>query len=169
MNKLRIGLDIDDTIAGFSQGYIERFGKFPKVDWAITRNVNNILIKEREFWLGLPLLRKPDFEPRLYCSCRINNKRWTKQYLNDRGLPKSPLYQIPGYHLSKAETIRGKVDVFIDDSVRIFEDLNKKGIPCLLIDSVQNKNYETPYRIYSLKYAEIEGVYNKLLTDKNLE
>ena len=25
--KLRIGLDIDDTLAGFSQGYLERFGK----------------------------------------------------------------------------------------------------------------------------------------------
>ena len=46
--KLRIGLDIDDTLAGFSQGYLERFGKWPKVDWAITRNVNNILIKEKE-------------------------------------------------------------------------------------------------------------------------
>ena len=64
--------------------YVERFGKFPKVDWAITRNVNNILIKEREFWLSLPVLRKPDFEPKLYCSCRVNNKRWTKQYLKDR-------------------------------------------------------------------------------------
>ena len=55
MNKrLKIGLDIDDCIAGFSIGYVERFGKFPKVDWAITRNVNNILIKEKShrIWSG---------------------------------------------------------------------------------------------------------------------
>ena len=161
-SKLRIGLDIDDCIAGFSIGYVERFGKFPKVDWAITRNVNNILIKEREFWLSLPVLRKPDFEPRLYCSCRVNNKRWTKQYLKDRGFPNKPLYQIPGYHLSKEQILRGKVDVFIDDSIRIYEDLNKKGIPCLLIDAPQNQGYETPYRIYSLCYDEIEEMYNKL-------
>lgn len=165
--KLRIGLDIDDTLAGFSQGYLERFGKWPKVDWAITRNVNNILIKEREFWLGLPVLRKPDFEPRLYCSCRINNKRWTKRFLQDHGFPNSPLYQIPGYHLSKAAILKGKVDVFIDDSIRIFEELNSKGIPCLLIDAPQNQNYKTEYRIHSLQYSEIENAYNRLKNESN--
>lgn len=160
-SKLRIGLDIDDTIAGFSKGYIERFSKFPNKDWAITRNVNNILIHERDFWLGLPVLRRPNFVPKLYCSCRINNKKWTKRYLKERGFPNSPLYQIPGYHCSKAATLRGRVDVFIDDSIHIFEDLNKKGIPCLLIDSEQNKEYDTPFRIYTLDYEEIENMYRK--------
>ena len=44
--KLRVGFDLDDTIFGFSEGYLKRFKHFPKYDWAITRNVQNILIKD---------------------------------------------------------------------------------------------------------------------------
>ena len=36
---LRVGCDLDDTIFGFSKGYIKRFKKWPKYDWAVTRNV----------------------------------------------------------------------------------------------------------------------------------
>lgn len=159
---LRIGLDIDNCIANFDAGYLSRFKKWPKHDWAISRNVEHILIKEREFWLGLPVLRKPDFTPRLYCSSRVNNKRWTKQYLKDNEFPNAPLYQIPGYKLSKAPILKGRVDVFVDDSVKNFEDLNNQGIPCLLIDSPQNRNYKTEYRIYSLDKKEIELMYLKM-------
>jgi uncharacterized HAD superfamily protein len=107
-------------------------------------------------------LRKPDFTPRLYCSSRVNNKRWTKQYLKDNEFPNAPLYQIPGYKLSKAPVLKGRVDVFVDDSIKNFEDLNNQGIPCLLIDSPQKRNYKTEYRIYSLDKKEIELMYLKM-------
>ena len=42
-DSLEIGLDLDDTIFGFSEGYLKRFKHFPKYDWAITRNVEHIL------------------------------------------------------------------------------------------------------------------------------
>lgn len=155
----RIGLDIDNTIAGFDIGYINRFGKFPKYDWAITRNVNNILIHEKDFWLNLPLIRMPNFIPRLFCSARVNDKKWTKKYLLDHGL-NSPLYQVPGYNLSKYNTLKGKVDVFIDDSIKNFIDLNLKGIPCLLIDSPNNKSWGPIGRIYSLDIGEIYDTYD---------
>ena len=157
--KLRIGLDIDNTIADFNYGYIKRFGKWPKKDWCITRNVQNILIHDRDFWLNLPVIRKPDFEPRLFCSARVNNKRWTKKYLLNIGF-NSPLYQIPGYHLSKAKILKGRVDVFVEDSLKNFIDLNLHGIPCLLIDTPDNKEWGPIGRIYSLKESEIEECYN---------
>lgn len=156
---LRVGLDIDDTLAGFSIGYLNRFKKWPHHDWAITRNVNNILIKERDFWLGLPILRIPDFKPRLYCSARVNNKRWTKKYLKDNNFPDAPLYQINGYKISKYNTLKGKVDVYIEDSVKNFIDLNSKGIPCLLIDTPKNQDWGPVGRIYNLNYEEIEQAY----------
>ena len=156
---LRVGLDIDDTIAGFSEGYIRRFKKWPNYDWAITRNVHNILIHEREFWLNLPVLRRPDFEPRLYCSARVSSKHWTKKYLKDNDFPNSPLYQIPGYKLSKVRTLKGKVDVFVDDSVKNFIDLNLNGVPCLLMDSSNNQDWGPICRIYSLQQDEIEDAY----------
>lgn len=161
--KLRIGCDLDDTICSFSQGYLKRFGHFPKCDWAISRNVNHILINEKDFWLNLPIIRLPDFEPRLFCSARVNNKRWTKKYLLKYGLT-SPLYQVPGYHLSKAKTIGHKCDVFIEDSIKNFIDLNTKGIPCLLIDSPANQSWGPIGRIFSLEYAEIKDAYEHFIS-----
>lgn len=160
---MRIGLDIDNVIADFDHGYINRFGRYPKCDWVITRNVNNILIKEREFWLNLPVLRLPNFTPKLFCSARVNNKRWTKQYLLNNGLT-SPLYQIPGYKLSKYPTLKGKVDVFIDDSLKNFIDLNLNGIPCLLMDSYNNQSWGPIGRIYSLNIEEIVNTYELFMS-----
>lgn len=157
--RLRIGLDLDDTICSFSSGYLKRFGHFPKYDWAISRNVNHILINEPEFWLNLPIIRMPDFEPRLFCSARVNNKRWTKKYLKQHGLY-SPLYQIPGYHLSKADVLKHRVDVFVDDSIKNFIDLNSKGIPCLLMDSPNNQEWGPVGRIYTLQLEEIEEAFD---------
>lgn len=157
---MRIGLDIDGVLADFNNGYLKRFKKWPNHDWAITRNVEHILSKEREFWINLDVINYPDFKPRLYCSARVNNKRWTKQFLKENDFPNSPLYQIPGYKLSKAKTLKGRVDVFIEDSLKNFIDLNLNGIPCLLMDSEYNREWGPIGRIYSLNYDEIEEVYN---------
>ena len=55
--------------------------------------------------------------------------------------------------------IKGRVDVFLVDSVFNFLDLNKKGIPCLLMDTPENKDWGPIGRIYSLNYDEIEDTY----------
>lgn len=156
---LRIGLDLDQTIADFYGEYFKRFGS-PKKSTEITKNVERILKKDKNFWLSLPVLRRPDFIPTLYCTARVNPKVWTKQYLDKQGFPKAPVYQVPGYFADKASRIKGRVDVFIDDSIHNFEKLNKLGIPCLLMDSPYNRDYNTEYRVYSLKLSEIEKVYN---------
>ena len=157
---LRIGFDVDDTLADFVGGYLKRFKHWPNKDWAVTRNVEHILIKERDFWLNLKVLRQPNFVPRLYCSARVNPKRWTKKYLKDTTFPDAPLYQIPGYKLSKAKVLKGRVDVYVEDSIKNFVDLNLQGIPCLLIDCPHNKDWGPLLRIYSLDYDEIEYAYN---------
>ena len=159
MKKLKVGFDLDDTIFGFSQGYLKRFKKFPKYDWAITRNVQHILIKERDFWINLPVRRRPDFEPKLYCSSRVNKKCWTKKAIEINDLPNSPLYQVPGYHIPKSKYIKGRVDVFIEDSPHQWKALNGAGIPCLLIDSPNNKEYGPILKINTLNYDEIEDAY----------
>lgn len=160
--NLRIGLDVDQVIADFNLGYLQRFGNWPKQDWCITRNVKHILVNEKDFWLNLPICQLPDFEPRLFCSARINNRNWTKKYLANLGLT-SPLYQVPGYHLSKVKTLKGRVDVFIDDSVKNFIDLNLHGIPCLLMDSPLNKDWGPIARIYNLQKDIIEDTYELFL------
>lgn len=157
--KLRVGFDLDDTIFGFSEGYLRRFKHFPKYDWAITRNVQNILINERDFWVNLPVIRRPNFEPKLYCSSRVNRKSWTKKAIEINDLPNSPLFQVPGYHIPKSRYIKGRVDVFIEDSPHQWKSLNLAGIPCLLIDGRNNKEYGPLLKIYSLNYNEIEDAY----------
>ena len=160
MIKLKIGCDLDDTIFGFSEGYLNRFKKWPKYDWAITRNVTHILSKERDFWIGLPVIRRPNFIPKLYCSSRVNKKCWSKRAIEINDLPNSPLYQVPGYNIPKSKYIKGRVDVFIEDSPHQWKALNSAGIPCLLIDSPNNKEYGPILKIYSLDYDEIENAYN---------
>ena len=163
IKHLEIGCDLDDTIFGFSEGYLNRFKKWPKYDWAITRNVTHILSKERDFWIGLPVIRRPNFIPKLYCSSRVNKKCWSKKAIEINDLPNSPLYQVPGYNIPKSKYIKGRVDVFIEDSPHQWKALNNAGIPCLLIDSPNNKEYGPLLKIYSLDYDEIEDAFNLAL------
>jgi uncharacterized HAD superfamily protein len=156
---LRISLDIDGVLADFETAYLRRFKKWPNHDWAITRNVANILIHERDFWLNLPVLNKIEFTPKMYCSARVNPKRWTKQYLRNNDFPEAFLFQVPGYKLSKANTLKGRCDVHIEDSVKNFLDLNRKGIPCLLYSNAINEYLGPILRIESLNEDEITDVY----------
>ena len=52
--------------------------------------------------------------------------------------------------VNKADLIKGKVDVFIDDSISNVIQMNKAGVPCLLYDRPHNQNYDFVGRIYSL-------------------
>lgn len=156
--RLRVGLDIDDTICAFMDPYLDRFGK-PKEDIEITRNVQRVLKQSKEFWLNLPIIHRPNFEPTLYCTKRIHPKAWTKRFLKNHNLPIVPIYQV--YSSSKAAKIKGRVDVFIDDSISNFIDLNLNGIPCLLIDSPYNREHWGDIaRIHSLDIEEITNAYN---------
>lgn len=157
--KLRIGLDIDDTICAFYNPYLERFGT-PHSDSEITRNVSRVLIKDKEFWLGLPITNRPDFCPALYCTKRVHPKEWTREFLVINGLPVMPIYQVYCQKSSKAPRIKGRVDVFIEDSISNFIDLNLNGIPCLLIDNEFNRSWGPVGRIFSLKEEEIVEAYN---------
>ena len=56
--------------------------------------------------------------------------------------------------------LKGRVDVHIDDSLKVFIDLNTKGIPCLLMDSPYNQEWGPIGRVYTLNLEEIEEVYS---------
>ena len=156
--KLRIGLDCDDTCNYWYSLYLKRFGQ-PKNDHVITKHVHNILSKDREFWLNLPVKHRPDFQVTLYCTKRVNPKAWTKKWLEDNDYPKAPIYQVFCQTKNKADLIKGRVDVFIDDSVSNFKAMNLAGVPCLLMDSESNQDWGPIGRVYSLREAEIEEVY----------
>ena len=152
-------MDLDGCLCDFYGAYYTRFG-VPKKDSDITKNVQNILLKDKEFWLNLPVLNELNFQPKQYTTARIIPKQWIKEYLAKELFPKAPIYQIYGYSLSKYSKIKmGGCDVHIDDSIHVFTDLNSKGIPCLLLDTPNNQDWGHIGRIYSLDKDEIEDVY----------
>lgn len=156
---LKIGLDIDDTICDFLGPYFERFGT-PKKDCEITKNVSRILIKDKDFWMNLPIIHRPNFNPALYCTKRVHSKVWSKQFLEKNEIPVAPIYQVFSQTSSKAPRIKGRVDVFIDDSISNFIDLNLNGIPCLLMDGKHNQGWGPVGRVFSLDKSEIEECYD---------
>lgn len=156
--KLRIGLDLDDTVFSFMIPYKERFGD-PKDNYEITRNVERVLKKDKEWWLNQPLLNRPNFEVALYCTKRVHNKEWTRKQLVLHNLPKAPVYQVYTQSKNKADLIKGRVDVFVDDSLSNFIAMNKVGLPCLLFDSPYNQEWGPIGRIYTLNREEIEETY----------
>lgn len=159
---LRIGLDIDDVLADFMSTYLYKFGE-PKRDFEITKNVQRILIKDKDFWVNLPVLNKPNFTPELYCTKRVNSKAWTKYWLKTHNFPKRPVYQIYSQHSNKADYIKGRVDLFIDDSLFNFKAMNCAGVPCLLMDRPYNEHWGPIGRIYSLDKEEIIDTYYLLI------
>lgn len=157
--KLRIGLDCDDTCNYWYKCYLDRFGT-PKDDYEITKHVKQILSRDRDFWLDLPEKCKPDFDVALYCTKRVNPKAWTKRWLYDHDYPEAPVYQVLYQKANKADYIKGRVDVFVDDSISNFIALNKAGVPCLLMDAEFNQNWGPVGRVYSLCKDEIEEAYH---------
>lgn len=153
--QLKIGLDCDDTCNYWYKCYLERFGT-PKNDYVVTKNVKRVLSKDRDFWLNLPVKHKPNFKVTLYCTKRVNPKAWTKRWLNDNTYPEAPIYQVICQTKNKADLIKGRVDVFVDDSISNFIAMNKAGVPCLLMDSENNQDWGPIGRIYSLDKDEIE-------------
>lgn len=161
---LRIGLDIDDCLAEFMLAYKKYFNtnNNPKLleNLTITKNVFQVLRKDRDFWLGLELINYPDFIPELYCTKRVNNKLWTKQWLLNNNLPKAPVYQMYLQSGNKADMIKGKVDIFIDDSISNMIKMNLSGVPCLLLDKEYNRDFGPIGRIYTLNKEEILDIYH---------
>lgn len=160
---IRIGLDIDDCLVDFWGAYCKYFNTKdnPNLlqDYIITRNVERILKKDKDFWMSLEIKNIPNFCPTLYCTKRVISKNITKKYFRENNFPCAPIYQQYYQKGKKSTLIKGKVDVFIDDSVRNMIELNLAGIPCLLYSTENNNNWGPYGRIYSITKEEILDTY----------
>lgn len=171
--RLKIGLDIDDTIAGFFERYMEVYNTKENPSALVDANITKNVVKlryDKDFWTSLPVIDTVNFEPELYCTKRINPKAYTKQWLNDNGFPNKPIYQMVYQKGNKATMIKGKCDVLIDDSPTNVVQCLMSGMPALLIDRPHNQRFGPHFRIYSLDYEEIEDAYTLMqqLTEKEI-
>lgn len=163
-SDLKIIIDIDDTINSWMEYYKKWFDTdnhpYRLQDHIITKNVFK-LRHNRDFWLNVPKLRDVESPIVAYCTKRINPKSYTKEWLIKNGFPNKPIYQMLYQQGNKARLIKGKCDVFIDDSVSNFKKCNESGVFTLLIDAPHNQHFETNLRIYSLEYDEIKEKYHE--------
>lgn len=160
---IRIALDLDDTIFDFLGAYQEAFpGDKNMIGYNITKNVNT-LKKNKKFWETLPLLEKPNFEPYIYATKRINSKSYTRNCLLRHGLPIKPIYQIYYQKGNKATIIKGHCDVLIDDSAFNCYQAMEVGFPAILITRPHNMDSDYPYRINKLDIEEILEVYKSIV------
>lgn len=158
-NPLRIALDLDDTIFDFWGAYRTLFPKKSDlVEHVITRNVVSLRYNKK-FWENLSLLERPNFEPYIYATKRINSKVYTRNCLAKYNLPIRPIYQMYYQRGNKADLIKGKCDVLIDDNISNVQMAIKSGLPALLIDRPHNKSRNLLFRIYSLDIDEIRFAY----------
>lgn len=160
---LRIALDIDQTLADFEGAYNKHYktDMSKEADFHITKNVYK-LRHNKSFWSNLAVIDRPDFTPHIYATKRINPKSYTKEWLSKNGFPKRPIYQTIYQYGNKADIIKGRCDVLIDDSYSNVVKCNKSGVVALLIDRPHNRHIKTDYRIYNLSYEEIVDKYNSI-------
>ena len=165
LTPIRIALDLDDCLTSFYDSYKEKFkaDKNPKVleNNVITKNVVK-LKTNKAFWLGLRKISNINFIPELYATKRINPKSWSRQWLINNGFPNRPIYQMVLQDGNKADMIKGRCDVLIDDSETNVRKALKSGLPALLLDKPYNRNATDLKRIYSLDINEINKAFYEI-------
>lgn len=161
--SLRVALDIDDTILNFRDTFAD---SFPEVDLSkdhlITKKVFS-LRHSSDFWENLPLLEMPNFEPTIYSTKRVNDKKFTRRNLAKLGLPIKPIYQTYNQSGNKVDKIKGRCDVLIDDSIFNVRQALAVGFPAILISRPHNMHEQSLPRIDKLSISEIIRVYNDLV------
>lgn len=163
---MKIFLDIDDVVFKWQEAYAERFNTRVPKSWGnsnLMKRRLKVLTKEKEYWLNLPIKNIPNFQPSGFVSARGIPKSWTKESLKKNNIPgRSNVHQVY-WGESKLELLkRLGCDLFIDDKVSTFRELNKNGIFCLLMDAPHNQNVKTKYRINNLDIDNIMNMYINL-------
>ena len=151
-----IGLDIDDVLADFRGGYSDLINKDYRESehFYFSYGTNDRLLRlDDDFWLNL----KPKvdgktlpFMPRCYVSTRAGlNESVSQEWLERNGFPCVPVIHVNG---SKSDACRSMgVDVFVDDFIKNFEELNASGVHTLLLDCAHNRQYNVdPFRLMDL-------------------
>ena len=159
-SKLRIACDIDQVLADFESAYNKYYSTdmSKENDYHITKNVYK-LRHNKEFWTNLEVIDRPNFIPYIYATKRINLKSYTREWLLKNGFPDRPIYQTIYQYGNKADIIKGRCDVLIDDSVSNVYKCIKSGVPALLLDRPHNRHAGPEFRIYNLDIDEITEGY----------
>ena len=161
INKPKIALDIDDVLSNFITEWCGLWNIEVPDCWHFDRDMRNKFEKMREngtledFFLQLNVKVKPEeipFEPLAYVTARSIPQSITEEWLRLKGFPARPVYSV-GFGQSKLPILKEiGADIFVDDNIDNYNELNKNGVCCYLFDAPHNQRYYVGYRrIKSLK------------------
>lgn len=150
LNQKRIVLDIDEVVCDWQGGYREFTGE-PLTGYYWDSQYNTPeklqeLAQNKDFWLNLKVLNRPDFVPHAYVSSRGIPVEWTKEWIEKNDLPCRPVIHVPWGASKVEELLKLKADIFIDDRIDNVVDAQKAGITSFLMSASHNQHYEVGYR-----------------------
>jgi Domain of unknown function (DUF5664) len=151
----KIGLDLDDVIVSFTEGFTQRFGHDIPESWHFTYDMTDHFQQlfdtneAHDFFLGLKPAMSPSslpFEPTCYITARTVPNEWNMEWLEKNGFPTVPVHRVD-FNTSKVEIAKkAGIEWFIDDKYGNFVELNKAGICTFLWDRPHNRRYDVGYK-----------------------
>jgi uncharacterized HAD superfamily protein len=142
----RIGLDIDEVVAAWVPEWCKKFGLTIPEYWNFNyhnKSFFDSLSPEQvtEFYMSLPVLEYPNYEPVCYITQRNISSDITKAWIQKSGLPTAPVISV-GFGESKVQAaLDHGVNVFIDDRFSTMVEMHRAGIKCYLRDQPHNRMY----------------------------
>ena len=176
LSKYRIGLDIDEVLCIWEDAWKEHMKSLGKSTWNAWEEfeimrANGTL---NSFYMGLkPLITYAElhFEPVCYITSRPVASEVSIEWLKLNKFPKAPVYTTdppdsadPPNSADPNRIIKNKVyyakeeklDLFIDDYIENFNELNAAGICTYLFDRPFNRKYNVGHlRLTREKMAEL--------------
>ena len=152
---MKIGLDLDGVCAEFEQHFLQ-YLELPMHSpnhWDDNRFMDNYhrIADDRLFWLTmLPLFNPEDLEfiPEIYVTARTIPSEVSALWLEINGFPEAEVITVG--REGKVDALQGRVDVFLDDAIHNYKDLNHHGINTVLVSRPQNAWYNAERRIGSV-------------------
>lgn len=147
----KIGLDIDEVLADFVGGMMEKFPQMDKrpIYWNDPHIAQNFpeVINDDKFWLGLkPKVEELPFEPHCYITSRPCSTAITQQWLSEHGFPVAPIHTV-GVGNSKVDIAKKEgVEIFVDDAYHNFVELNRAGVCTYLFTASHNEKYDVGHK-----------------------
>ena len=148
----RIGLDIDEVVANFTKAYAKKYNiELPNSWWFDPQIMDRLgdLAKNKDFWMNIEPLFHPDelnFEPICYITHRVIPTEWTVEWLQKNKFPNAPVITVDNRDDKVKKAKEQKLDVFVDDNIETFHEMNQNGIMCYLFDAKHNQRFRVGHR-----------------------